>query len=70
MYSLEQALAIVGEASLGDRLERLAFNALPGTFTDDMWAHQYNQEPNRWSAACTANHGPPMGGVESIWPGA
>jgi hypothetical protein len=47
MYSLEQALAIVGEASLGDRLERLAFNALPGTFTDDMWAHQYNQEPNQ-----------------------
>jgi hypothetical protein len=32
---------------LGDRLEKLAFNALPGTFTDDMWAHQYNQEPNQ-----------------------
>lgn len=47
MFSLEQALAITGEASLGDALERLAFNALPGTFTDDMWAHQYNQEPNQ-----------------------
>ncbi len=47
MFSLEQALAITGDASLGDRLERLAFNALPGTFTDDMWAHQYNQEPNQ-----------------------
>ena len=33
--------------TLGDRLERIAFNALPGTFTDDMWAHQYNQEPNQ-----------------------
>ena len=32
---------------MGDRLERLAFNALPGTLTDDMWAHQYNQEPNQ-----------------------
>ena len=47
MFSLEQSLAIVGDASLGDALERLAFNALPGTFTDDMWAHQYNQEPNQ-----------------------
>ena len=47
MFSLEQSLAIAGDASLGDRLERLAFNALPGTFTDDMWAHQYNQEPNQ-----------------------
>lgn len=47
MFSLEQSLAIVGDPSLGDRLEKLAFNALPGTFTDDMWAHQYNQEPNQ-----------------------
>ena len=47
MFSLEHALAIAGDASLGDRLERLAFNALPGTLTDDMWAHQYNQEPNQ-----------------------
>ena len=47
MFSLEQSLAIRGDAAIGDRLERLAFNALPGTFTDDMWAHQYNQEPNQ-----------------------
>ena len=47
MFSLEQSLAILGEAPIGDRLEQLAFNALPGTFTDDMWAHQYNQEPNQ-----------------------
>ena len=47
MFSLEHSLAITGDASLGDRLERLAFNALPGTFSDDMWAHQYNQEPNQ-----------------------
>lgn len=47
MYSLEIALAITGDPILGDRLEKLAFNALPGTFTDDMWAHQYNQEPNQ-----------------------
>jgi len=47
MFSLEQSLGILGDAAIGDRLERLAFNALPGTFTDDMWAHQYNQEPNQ-----------------------
>ena len=47
MFSLEQSLAIVGDPALGDRLERIAFNALPGTFTDDMWAHQYDQEPNQ-----------------------
>jgi uncharacterized protein len=47
MYSLEVALAITGDPVLGDRLEKLAFNSLPGTFTDDMWAHQYNQEPNQ-----------------------
>ena len=47
MFSLEHSLAILGDPSLGDKLERLAFNALPGTLTDDMWAHQYNQEPNQ-----------------------
>ncbi|MGO4518260.1 beta-L-arabinofuranosidase domain-containing protein [Terriglobus sp. 2YAB30_2] len=47
MYSLEQSLAVLGDASLADRLEKLAFNALPGTMTDDMWAHQYDQQPNQ-----------------------
>ena len=56
MFSLEQSLAIVGDPSLGDALERLAFNALPGTFTDDMWAHQYNQEPNQ--VECSLHHHP------------
>ncbi len=47
MFSLEVSLAILGDPALGDKLERLAFNALPGTLTDDMWAHQYDQEPNQ-----------------------
>lgn len=47
MYSLETALAITGDATLGDRIERIAYNALPAAFTDDMWAHQYDQQPNQ-----------------------
>jgi DUF1680 family protein len=56
MFSLEHSLAITGQAALGDRLEQLAFNALPGTFTDDMWAHQYNQQPNQ--VECSLHHKP------------
>jgi len=56
MFSLEHALAVTGDASLGDRLEKLAFNALPGTFSDDMWAHQYNQQPNQ--VECSLHHKP------------
>jgi hypothetical protein len=56
MYSLERALAITGDSAFGDRLEKLAFNALPGTLTDDMWAHQYNQEPNQ--VECSLHHKP------------
>jgi hypothetical protein len=56
MFSLEQSLAIVGDADLGDRLEQIAFNALPGTFTDDMWAHQYNQQSNQ--VECSLHHKP------------
>ena len=47
LFSLETALATFGEATIGDRIEKVAFNALPGTFTDDMWAHQYNQQSNQ-----------------------
>jgi hypothetical protein len=56
MFSLEQTLAITGDPRLGDRLEQLAFNALPGTFTVDMWAHQYNQQSNQ--VECSLHHKP------------
>jgi DUF1680 family protein len=51
MFSLEVNMAILGEAELGDRLEKVAYNALPGTMTADMWAHQYDQQANQVS--CT-----------------
>lgn len=47
MFSLEHLIAITGDAALGDRLEKIAYNALPGTFSADMWAHQYDQQPNQ-----------------------
>jgi len=47
MYSLEVLAAILGDPRLGDRLEKLAFNALPATFKKDMTAHQYDQQCNQ-----------------------
>ena len=47
MYSLELAEGITGDAKLGDRLEKLAFNAFPATFKKDMTAHQYDQQANQ-----------------------
>ncbi len=47
MYSLEVLLSILGDPAHADRLERIAFNALPATFSPDMWAHQYDQQVNQ-----------------------
>ncbi|MDP3176720.1 MAG: glycoside hydrolase family 127 protein [Spirochaetaceae bacterium] len=47
MYSLERLIEITGESRYGDRLESLAFNALPAAFTRDMCAHQYLQQANQ-----------------------
>jgi DUF1680 family protein len=47
LFSLEEALATLGDPAFGDRLERIAYNALPAAFTPDMWAHQYDQQANQ-----------------------
>lgn len=47
MYSLEVLTAVLGDPALADRLERIAFNALPATFKPDMCAHQYDQQTNQ-----------------------
>src|SRR5262245_10098911 len=47
MFSIEQLIAIFGVPALGDRLEKIAFNALPAAFNETMWAHQYDQQPNQ-----------------------
>ena len=33
MFSLETDISILGDPALGDRLEKIAYNALPGTLT-------------------------------------
>ncbi|MEO8656977.1 MAG: beta-L-arabinofuranosidase domain-containing protein [Bryobacteraceae bacterium] len=50
-FSLEVDLSIFGDAAFGDRLEKIAYNALPATMTADLWAHQYDQQANQIS--CT-----------------
>ena len=47
LFSLEQMLAQTGAPALADKLERIAYNALPAALTKNMWARQYDQQPNQ-----------------------
>lgn len=47
MYSYERLLAHTGDSEWAERLELVAFNALPATISDDMWSHQYLQMSNQ-----------------------
>jgi hypothetical protein len=49
-------LAVFGSAGTGERIEKIAFNALPGTVNDDMWARQYDQQSNQ--VQCSLNSKP------------
>jgi hypothetical protein len=46
-FSLEQIIALTGEASYADALEKMTFNALPTQTTDDYNAKQYFQVANQ-----------------------
>lgn len=46
MLSLETAIRVTGDAALGDRLETIAFNALPAGLANRIMAHQYYTIPN------------------------
>jgi len=46
-FSLETLIWTLGDPVFADQLERVIFNALPATFTADMWAHQYDQQVNQ-----------------------
>ena len=47
MFSYELLYAHTGDAKWAERLEVLAFNALPATISEDMWTHQYLQMSNQ-----------------------
>ena len=58
MYSCEQLYARTGAEKWAERLELIAFNAFPAAFSDDMWAHQYDQQSNQ--IACERFPGRPV----------
>ncbi len=47
MYSYEWLIAVTGNGKWADKLEELCFNGLPATISEDMWAHQYDQQVNQ-----------------------
>lgn len=47
MFTLETALAITGDVDYADRLEKIAFNALPAQASDDYQSRQYFQQANQ-----------------------
>ena len=58
MFSYEILYAHTGNKKWAERLEMLAFNALPATISDDMWTHQYDQMSNQ--IACIKFPGKPI----------
>ena len=58
MYSYEWLYAHTGDPKWADRLEVLAFNALPAAISEDMWTHQYVQMANQ--IACQRFPGKPV----------
>lgn len=66
MYSCEILFAMTGDPKWADLLERVSFNALPAATTEDMWAHQYDQQANQIGCAHLPGKSPWMtNGAES-----
>ncbi|KAF9054831.1 hypothetical protein BJ165DRAFT_1399979 [Panaeolus papilionaceus] len=47
IFSLATVYSILGNNSVADRVEKLAYNALPATMLHDWTAHQYDQQVNQ-----------------------
>ena len=56
MYSFEMLFSILGDREFAERVELLAYNALPATITPDMWAHQYLQQSSEMNAVHYVDH--------------
>lgn len=55
MYSLEWIVAATENVEAADRLEQVAFNALPAAMKPDWWARQYVQQANQPIAKISPN---------------
>ncbi|GHU77419.1 hypothetical protein AGMMS49992_25200 [Clostridia bacterium] len=47
MFSLQCMIESFGDPAWGDLLERITYNSLPATITEDFMAHQYLQQANQ-----------------------
>ena len=56
IFSLNAMHEALGDAAYADRAERIAYNALPGTWTSDMLSHQYLQQANAVNALHQEEH--------------
>lgn len=54
-FSLEVLISVLGDLAFADRLEKIIFNALPATFSPDMWSHQYDQQVNQVECSVVEN---------------
>ncbi|KAG6835645.1 hypothetical protein H0H93_016233 [Arthromyces matolae] len=50
MFSGSYLYQIIGDPKFPDRVERITYNALPGTLTGSMWSRQYLQQQNQIAA--------------------
>jgi len=65
MYSLETLMSVLGDGAFADRLERLAYNALPAEIAPDMWSHQYLQQVNQVQCSINPDFGWSTNGPDS-----
>ncbi|KIJ69295.1 hypothetical protein HYDPIDRAFT_79675 [Hydnomerulius pinastri MD-312] len=50
MFSGSYLYQVIGDLKFADRVERIAYNALPATLTGTMWSRQYLQQQNQVAA--------------------
>ncbi|KZP19801.1 hypothetical protein FIBSPDRAFT_862288 [Athelia psychrophila] len=56
MYSGSYVWQSFGDNAIADKVERMAYNALPATLTGNMWSHQYLQQLNQiWAKPLQPN---------------
>ncbi len=57
MFSYNTMFSVHGDVAFADRAERIAYNALPATWSSprggDMWAHQYLQAGGYLGNTCS-----------------